>query len=176
MLPCEHSWLVSMRPQTIPLPKIFSRRNRPRPRRVLHHGTACSSSSVHIALIVWHCEIRKGLASLPCKFSILLCSIHTIYTTSHRFREVHIADLIKAHEGNGDVKEEDPSKIHWGKFNMMGRFISNTLQCQAQCRNSTEYNYPERPYIAELFVRRPVMGDEVSVGIQPHAGHSHSIF
>jgi len=75
--------------------------------------------------------------------------------------EVHMSDLIKAHEGNGDINEADPTKIHWGKFNMMGRFITNILQCQAQCRNSNDYDFPERPNIAELFIRRPVMSIEM---------------
>ncbi|PPQ64266.1 hypothetical protein CVT24_008404 [Panaeolus cyanescens] len=75
--------------------------------------------------------------------------------------EVHISDLIKAHEGNGDINEDAPTKIHWGKFNMMGRFITSTLQCQAQCRNSNDYDFPERPAIAELITRRPVMSEEM---------------
>ncbi|KAF8168080.1 ras guanine nucleotide exchange factor domain-containing protein [Crassisporium funariophilum] len=75
--------------------------------------------------------------------------------------EVHMSDLIRSHEGNGDSKSSDPTKIHWGKFNMMGRFITGTLQCQAQCRNSTDYNFPERCDIAELFVKLPVMSNEM---------------
>jgi len=72
-------------------------------------------------------------------------------------------DLTRAHEGNSDVNEEAPHKIHWGKFNMIGRFIASTMQCQAQCRNCPEYDFPERPYIAELFTRRPSMSEEVSI-------------
>jgi hypothetical protein len=81
--------------------------------------------------------------------------------TNFRFREVHISDLIKAHEGNEDNSDSDPLKIHWGKYNMMGGFVATTLQCQAQCRNSTDYNFPERPAIAEFFSRQPVMSVEV---------------
>ena len=72
-----------------------------------------------------------------------------------------MSDLIKAHEGNEDFHAEDPHKIHWGKFNMMGRFISHTMHCQAQCKMATDYNFPDRNAIAELFVRRPVMAEEV---------------
>ncbi|CAA7265781.1 unnamed protein product [Cyclocybe aegerita] len=75
--------------------------------------------------------------------------------------EVHMSDLIRAHEGNGEVNESDPTKIHWGKFNMMGRFITSTLQCQAQCRNSNDYDFPDRSDIAELFVKCPVMTTEM---------------
>ena len=76
-------------------------------------------------------------------------------------REVHISDLIKAHEGNGDKNDSDPLKIHWGKYNMMGGFVATTVQCQAQCRNSTEYDFPERPFIAELLMKGPLMSIEV---------------
>jgi hypothetical protein len=78
-------------------------------------------------------------------------------------REVHMSDLIRANEGNGDFNDADPSKIHWGKFNMMGRFVDTTTQCQIQCSNSNDYDFPERPAVAELFVKRPVMSPEVSL-------------
>ncbi|KAG6879284.1 hypothetical protein C0992_003888 [Termitomyces sp. T32_za158] len=70
--------------------------------------------------------------------------------------EVHMSDLIKAHEGNGDLNSSDATKIHWGKFNMMGRFISSTAQCQAQCRTGADYNFAERNHIRELLLK-PVM-------------------
>ncbi|KAG6885276.1 hypothetical protein C0993_003707 [Termitomyces sp. T159_Od127] len=70
--------------------------------------------------------------------------------------EVHMSDLIKAHEGNGDFNSSDTTKIHWGKFNMMGRFISSTAQCQAQCRTAADYNFTERNHIRELLLK-PVM-------------------
>ena len=72
-----------------------------------------------------------------------------------------MSDLIRAHEGNGDFRSSDPTKIHWGKFNMMGRFISSTAQCQARCRVANDYNFPERKAIGELLVKRPVMNDQV---------------
>jgi len=75
--------------------------------------------------------------------------------------EVHMSDLIRAHEGNGDSNDAYPSKIHWAKFNMMGRFIASTLQCQAQCRNSNDYDFPNREAIAELFIKIPVMSTEM---------------
>jgi len=81
--------------------------------------------------------------------------------TNFRSREVHISDLIKAHEGNEDNSDSDPLKIHWGKYNMMGGFVATTLQCQAQCRNSTDYNFPERTGIGELLGKRQVMSIEV---------------
>ena len=100
----------------------------------------------------------KG-ACIPALWVIIHASM--ICTDFHSTREVHMSDLIKAHEGNEDTSDSDPQKIHWGKYNMMGGFVSTTLQCQAQCRNSTDYNFPERPVIAELLVRRPVMSIEV---------------
>lgn len=72
-----------------------------------------------------------------------------------------MADLLRADEGNKDFNAEDPTKIHWGKFNMMGRFVDTTSQCQVQCNNSRDYDFPERPAVAELLVRRPVMSIEV---------------
>ncbi|KAH9486912.1 Ras guanine nucleotide exchange factor P [Psilocybe cubensis] len=75
--------------------------------------------------------------------------------------EVHMTDLIRAHEGNGDSNPAYPDKIHWGKFNMMGRFISSTLQCQAQCRNSHDYDFPERPAITQLIFKANVMSIEM---------------
>ncbi|KAJ8084022.1 hypothetical protein PM082_002789 [Marasmius tenuissimus] len=74
--------------------------------------------------------------------------------------EVHMSDLIRAHEGNEDFNSSDRSKIHWGKFNMMGRFITSTTQCQAQCRSTTDYNFPERPHISALLQSKYVMDDE----------------
>jgi hypothetical protein len=72
-----------------------------------------------------------------------------------------MSDLIKAHEGNDDHSNSDPLKIHWGKYNMMGGFVATTLQCQAQCRNSNDYDFPEHSFIRELLGKRPVMSIEV---------------
>ncbi|KAF8216221.1 ras guanine nucleotide exchange factor domain-containing protein [Mycena galopus ATCC 62051] len=74
---------------------------------------------------------------------------------------VHMSDLIRAHEANDDVNPTDPTKIHWGKFNMMGRFINSTTQCQAQCRAVSDYNFPSRPYIADMLKAKCIMNDEV---------------
>lgn len=72
--------------------------------------------------------------------------------------------MIKAQDANKDFREGDATKIHWAKFSMMGRFVSITTQCQNQCRNSTDYNFPDsmdRRRIRELFTKRAVMGLEV---------------
>lgn len=74
-----------------------------------------------------------------------------------------MSDLIRAHEGNEDVNAADRSKVHWGKFNMIGKFISSTTQCQAQCRTTTDYDFPARPRIRDLLVRDHLMDDEVSL-------------
>jgi hypothetical protein len=44
---------------------------------------------------------------------------------------------------------------------MIGRFITTTIQCQNQCRNSNDYDFPERLHISDLLKRRPVMSIEV---------------
>ncbi|KAJ7900370.1 ras guanine nucleotide exchange factor domain-containing protein [Mycena olivaceomarginata] len=75
--------------------------------------------------------------------------------------EVHMSDLIRAHEANDDVNPSDPTKIHWGKFNMMGRFINSTTQCQAQCRSVLDYHFPVRPHIGELLGANCIMNDEM---------------
>jgi len=60
--------------------------------------------------------------------------------------EVHLSDLIRAHVGNGDFHPEDPSKIHWAKFNLMGKFIHLVKQYQLRCRNAEDgYSFEERP-------------------------------
>ncbi|KAI0094911.1 ras guanine nucleotide exchange factor domain-containing protein [Irpex rosettiformis] len=53
--------------------------------------------------------------------------------------EIHLSDLIRAHEGNSDFHDDDPTHIHWEKWNMMGRFIDGITQCQQACREDTKY-------------------------------------
>ena len=68
-------------------------------------------------------------------------------------REIHLSDLIRAHEGNPDYHDDDPSKIHWAKFNMMARFIDTIAQCQRGCRESGDYDrFAERSRIRDLFL------------------------
>ena len=81
-------------------------------------------------------------------------------------REVHMQDLIKVHEGNVDFHESDPTKIHWGKFHLLGKFITTTTECQIQCRSSTAYDFPARENIRNLLLREYVMSD--TVGAFPH--------
>lgn len=79
--------------------------------------------------------------------------------------------MVKTQESNRDHKEGDPTRIHWAKFSMMGRFVSITSQCQNQCRSSTDYNFPDRPHIRDLFYKRTVMSPEVcfvSLGVSSH--------
>ena len=75
--------------------------------------------------------------------------------------EVHLLDLIRAHEGNPDYNNLHPSRIHWAKFNMIGRFIAGTVQAQEQCRQSPEYTFEERPAINSLLVTDCIMDLEV---------------
>ena len=119
-----------------------------------------SSCNKH-ALIVpigWHCATRGAHAYQHCELYHRSC--FNIYT-NFLSREVHMSDLIKSHEGNDDVNESDPLKIHWRKYSMMGGFVGTTLQCKAQCLNSTDYHFPERPAIVDLIMKYPVMSIEV---------------
>lgn len=74
-----------------------------------------------------------------------------------------MSDLIRAHEANDDVNPSDPAKIHWGKFNMMGRFINSTTQCQAQCRAVGDYHFPARQHIKDMLSASCIMNDEVGL-------------
>ncbi|KAL5527520.1 hypothetical protein ACEPAG_6321 [Sanghuangporus baumii] len=65
--------------------------------------------------------------------------------------EVHTSDLRRAHEGNPDFKHDDPSKVHWAKFNMIGKFVGTTTELQDQCRGPNGYDLTENPQIMLLF-------------------------
>lgn len=75
-------------------------------------------------------------------------------------REVHMSDLIRAHEGNPESNPDYPNKIHWGKFNMIGKFVHSTTLCQLQCRGTQDYDFKEHPTIRKLMQQR-VMDIEV---------------
>jgi hypothetical protein len=80
-----------------------------------------------------------------------------------------MSDLIRAHEANDDFHSSDRNKIHWAKFNMMGRFITSTTQCQAQCQSTSDYNFPERRHISNLIMTKYLMDDEVRLMLfMPH--------
>ncbi|KAI0695598.1 ras guanine nucleotide exchange factor domain-containing protein [Cytidiella melzeri] len=67
--------------------------------------------------------------------------------------EIHLSDLIRAHEGNSDFHDDDPSHIHWEKWNMMGRFIDGITQCQQACRENGRYDkFPEDSRARELLL------------------------
>ncbi|KAG6381201.1 hypothetical protein JVT61DRAFT_5604 [Boletus reticuloceps] len=74
-----------------------------------------------------------------------------------------MSDLIRAHEGNPDFSASEANKIHWGKFNMFGRFIQSTTHCQLQCQTTSDYNFPERPKIRNLVFNEYVMPEEMQV-------------
>ncbi|KAH8998887.1 ras guanine nucleotide exchange factor domain-containing protein, partial [Lactarius hatsudake] len=76
--------------------------------------------------------------------------------------EVHLSDLIRAHVGNGDFHPEDPSKIHWAKFNMMGRFVHLVKKYQLRCRSVEDgYSFEERPELQGI-LNVTIMHNEVS--------------
>lgn len=75
--------------------------------------------------------------------------------------EVHMSDLIRAHEGNPNVNIDDPTKIHWGKFNMFGRFIQTTTHCQIQCQTNPDYCLPSRDRILKVIFNEYVMSEDM---------------
>lgn len=101
----------------------------------------------------------KG-ACIPALSVDLLVIMRNFVLTSVN-REVHLLDLIRAHEGNQDYNATDPNLIHWAKYNMIGKFIAGTMQSQDQCRNSGEYHFVERPHIRDLLLKECVMDLEV---------------
>jgi hypothetical protein len=84
-------------------------------------------------------------------------------------REVHMSDLIRAHEGNAESNPDYPNKIHWGKFNMIGKFVHGTTLCQVQCRSTQDYNFTENLHIKKL-MQQNVMDVEVCAPLPPKAG------
>ena len=76
-------------------------------------------------------------------------------------QEVHMQDLIKTHEANADMNPDDPTLIHWGKFSLLGKFISTTMDCQTQCRQSTQCDFAVRPHIQALIGKPFMMSDEM---------------
>ncbi|KAG1783933.1 ras guanine nucleotide exchange factor domain-containing protein [Suillus placidus] len=75
--------------------------------------------------------------------------------------EVHMSDLIRAHEGNPNVNPDDPAKIHWGKFNMFGRFIQTTTHCQIQCQENPDYCLVSRDRILKVVFNEYVMSEDM---------------
>ncbi|KAF8591835.1 ras GEF [Ramaria rubella] len=73
--------------------------------------------------------------------------------------EVHTFDMVRANESNPNYKLDDPNKIHWGKFTLMGRMITMLQSLQDKIRSSGQYDYPERKWIREM-LSNDVMDEE----------------
>jgi hypothetical protein len=85
-----------------------------------------------------------------------------VRSTDQEDREVHLSDLIRAHVGNGDFHPEDTSKIHWAKFNMMGKFVHLVKQYQLRSGNAEDgYLFEERPELRDI-LNVVIMDSEVS--------------
>ncbi|KAL5495208.1 hypothetical protein ACEPAI_671 [Sanghuangporus weigelae] len=76
--------------------------------------------------------------------------------------EVHTSDLRRANEGNPDTKPDDPTKINWAKYTMMGRFIELITSIQDRCVGRNGYNFAENKYLGQLF-DVPVMDYEMQL-------------
>lgn len=159
---CVQSSLVSTVPLSQATPQCKCLRRRiPRLGNRINLGMYFFEPSVLIEHIVWPWETRKALAYLHCK--PIFCFV--VFHRSLLHREVHLLDLIRAHEGNSDHHADDPSKINWAKYNMVGKFIAGTTQSQEQCRTSGEYDFEERPHIRDLLLKECLM--DVQVGVFP---------
>lgn len=67
---------------------------------------------------------------------------------------------MRAHESNINHNPDDPSKIHWGKFTLLGKMITMLQGLQDKIRTSGAHNFPERPFIRQQ-VEYEVMDTEV---------------
>lgn len=86
-----------------------------------------------------------------------------------------MSDLIRAHIGNGDFHPDDSSKVHWAKFNMMGKFIHLVKQYQLRSGSAEEgYSFEERPELREI-LNVVIMDSEVSTVLPDIQGYSLSL-
>ena len=78
-------------------------------------------------------------------------NLQVVPSTHQDVREVHLSDLIRAHVGNGDFHPEDTSKIHWAKFNIMGKVILLVKEYQLRSGHAEDgYLFEERPELREI--------------------------
>jgi hypothetical protein len=75
-----------------------------------------------------------------------------------------MSDIIRTHECNVDFDIDDATKIHWGKFNLLGSFIVLITIYQNQCRLAQSDMTPDRPYIRNLVFPSPSILMDEAVG------------
>jgi len=76
-------------------------------------------------------------------------------------REITTSDLNRANAGNQDNKEGDTSRIHWGKFALMGRLVNNVTMFQNRCRTSPALHVQDRHGLyQQLFPQSLVLMDD----------------
>lgn len=71
-----------------------------------------------------------------------------------------MSDLLRAHDANKDYKADDPTRIHWAKFNMMGKFVMDITRYQERCRGPSGHKFAENESIGMIF-NVPVMDEDV---------------
>lgn len=81
---------------------------------------------------------------------------HDIVTEALKKREVHMSDLLRAQEGNAD---RDGERIHWGKFNMMGKFVTTTSQCQSRISRASHNSPYSKEQAIEKFINQCIFGN-----------------
>jgi hypothetical protein len=77
------------------------------------------------------------------------------------FSDVHVSDIIRAHEGNPDFDPNNPALIHWAKFSMIGRFVDVVLVAQEGCRTNGGYRFDLRPSVRQNIMYEPLMSPDV---------------
>ncbi|KAH7104396.1 ras GEF [Auriculariales sp. MPI-PUGE-AT-0066] len=75
--------------------------------------------------------------------------------------EITTSDLARANTGNQDFKEGDSTRVHWGKYALMGRLINNIVMFQNRCRTSPIMQVQDRLGLhQQLFPSNVVLMDD----------------
>ncbi|CAE6422597.1 unnamed protein product [Rhizoctonia solani] len=73
---------------------------------------------------------------------------------------IHTSDLVRV-MSNRDYKEDDPTLIHWGKFQIIAKIVNQMVELQDRLRATNNYNFPDRPSIASMLSDPKTMTEEV---------------
>ncbi|GAB1518903.1 hypothetical protein RhiTH_001968 [Rhizoctonia solani] len=75
---------------------------------------------------------------------------------------IHTSDLVRV-MSNRDYKEDAPTLIHWGKFQIIAKIVNQMIELQGRLRATNIYSFPDRPHIASLLNDPKTMTEEMIV-------------
>ncbi|CAE6476596.1 unnamed protein product [Rhizoctonia solani] len=75
---------------------------------------------------------------------------------------IHTSDLVRV-MANRDYKEDDPTLIHWGKFQIIAKIVNQMTELQGRLHTTDSYNFTARPDIASLLNDPKTMTEEMIV-------------